>query len=201
MAWDDDDGGSHPWKKGLWEARRSAREAYAQIPQNRANQAVLNAPLEQQLAHVFVIDYARHILPVAAEEEDMDTKLSKFWQETLTEVPIPVNGSSVGVEEDSMFHSESDEFDGGLTESDILSQLPTTTMPVSLSNIIDEWDQQNEFVYYVEYAEHTERHFKKLHLSKSAISACLSQCDRCMHDLAWLPEPGEKDIQAEEVLG
>lgn len=177
----------HPWKNALWEARRGAREALSAIPDDVPRHSILHAPKEQVVAHRYLLDYHSHL----------ETHVEVFkeeWEEVLFQRKLPPRESTVDVE--SGIYGEYD------AES-ALYELEWITQDISLATLREVWKEGNEVVYSVRVdGQPREQRREVYHLSPRAISICLSQLDKCLHQLGWVPDPAEGEYRAgeDEVL-
>lgn len=184
----------HPWLQSLWEARRSAREAYASIAPDVGTDQTVFAPDAQQLAHIFLIDYVRHIRPIATN----DASLQDLWTDPLYETTIPQPASTYAIESSPMLYGTNDDTDAGVDIETAVNGLPTTTREISLDTVLSYWDTQNEVRFFIEGDDGREARRVAICLPRGAIGACLQQADLCLDDLNWLPDSAVDDYTAGE---
>lgn len=198
-GWDDEDVDTrHPWLQSLWEARRSAREAYASIPPSTGADRTVFAPESQQLAHIFLVDYIRHLRPIAHD----DDSLENLWADTVHESTIPKPGAAYEMDSEPMLQSTGGDTAAGVSLADAVTALPSVARDVSLENVLAYWDTQNEVRFFIEAPSGREVRSITISLSRGAIGECLQQADLCLHDLDWLPDAAISEYRAgdDEVL-
>lgn len=191
---DEDAQPHHPWMQSLWEARRNAREAYAAIDPDTGNHRTVYPSDNQQLAHIFLVDYARHLRPLAVD----DTNLQALWTDELASAEIPKALAVYDMQSNRMLYSSQNDTETGITTPEAVQHLETTEKPVSLKHVVTWWDTQNEIPFKVRAPSGTERRSITVYLPRGAIGLALQQADRCLENLNWLPSSAVTDWKAPE---